>query len=206
MTTNSAQNDLAYLKSLAEAGANAPLIGGRYLLVWGGLSVIATIAHGLVLTGTLPLEPPYIGVIWMIYGVVGGAASAFLGRGLAGKPGAMSTANRVSRAAWTSVGLGIFAYVLALVLWVSVFQAPVLLFDSILTIAFFGYGFAFSVTASLSGRRWLYGPALLSGLAAIVTPVFYGTAELYFLSAAAIAVSAVVPGFVMVMREPKALP
>lgn len=205
MTTQGAHEDLAYLKSLAESGANAPLIGGRYLLLWGGLSVLATIAHGLVLEGTLPLATRNVGVIWMVYGLVGGVTSAFLGRGLAGKPGARSAANRVSRAAWMTVGIGIFAYVLSLVLWTAVFNTPVVLFDSILTIAFFGYGFAFSVTAALSGLRWLYGPALLSGLAAIITPVLYGTSELYFLSAAAIALSAVLPGLKMIAHEPKTL-
>ena len=44
-----AEQDIAWLKSLAESGAQAPLIGGRYLLLWGGLSVLATLAHGLVI-------------------------------------------------------------------------------------------------------------------------------------------------------------
>lgn len=202
--STTAENDLAYLKSLAEAGVQAPLIGGRYLLLWGGLSVIATLVHGSIIAGFLPVPAAMIGFVWLVYGVVGGAVSSFLGRGLASKPGATSTANRVSRAAWMAVAFGIVGYVLALALWTSLFDAPVILFDSILTIAFFGYGFAFSVTAALSGLKWLYLPALLSGLAAIVSPLLFGTALLYFASAGAIFLSAVIPGLIMVMREPKA--
>lgn len=197
-----AEQDIAWLKSLAESGAQAPLVGGRYLLLWGGLSVLATFAHGLVVAGLLPVPMASVGFIWLVYGIVGGVTSRFIGNGLGDKPGAASAANRVSRAAWTTVGFGIFGYVLAIVLWTSAFGAPVLLFDSILTIAFFGYAFAFSVTAALSGLKWLYGPALLSGLAAMATPVLYGSAALYFGASLVILVSAVLPGAAMMMREP----
>lgn len=197
-----AEQDIAWLKSLAESGAQAPLVGGRYLLLWGGLSVLATFAHGLVVAGLLPVPVASVGFIWLVYGIVGGVASRFIGNGLADKPGAASAANRVSRAAWTTVAFGIFGYVLAIVLWTSAFGAPVLLFDSILTIAFFGYAFAFSVTAALSGLKWLYGPALLSGLAAMATPVLYGSAALYFAASVTVLVAAVVPGILLMMREP----
>ncbi|MCF8880177.1 hypothetical protein L5876_10150 [Hyphobacterium sp. SN044] len=197
-----AEQDIAWLKSLAESGAQAPLIGGRYLLLWGGLSVLATFAHGLVVAGLLPVPMASVGFIWLVYGIAGGVASRLIGSGLGDKPGATSAANRVSRAAWTTVGFGIFGYVLAIVLWTSAFGAPVLLFDSILTIAFFGYAFAFSVTAALSGLKWLYGPALLSGLAAMATPVLYGSAALYFGASAVILTAAVLPGAAMMMREP----
>lgn len=197
-----AEQDIAWLKSLAESGAQAPLIGGRYLLLWGGLSVLATFAHGLVVAGLLPVPMASVGFIWLVYGIAGGVASRLIGSGLGDKPGATSAANRVSRAAWTTVGFGIFGYVLAIVLWTSAFGAPVLLFDSILTIAFFGYAFAFSVTAALSGLKWLYGPALLSGLTAMATPVLYGSAALYFGASAVILTAAVLPGAAMMMREP----
>lgn len=200
--SDTAEQDLAWLKSIAESGAGAPLIGGRYLLLWGGLSVLATLAHGLVLAGIVPVPVAGVGVIWLIYGIVGGVASRLIGSGLSEKPGATSAANRVARAAWTTVGFGIFGYVLAILLWTSLFGAPVVLFDSILTIAFFGYAFAFSVTAALSGRKWLYGPALLSGLAAMATPVLYGSATLYFAASAVILVTAVIPGIAMMVREP----
>lgn len=196
------EQDIAWLRSLAESGAQAPLIGGRYLVLWGGLSVLATLAHGLVVAGALPVPMASVGFIWLVYGIVGGVASSLIGNGLGDKPGATSAANRVSRAAWTTVGFGIFGYVLAIVLWTAAFGAPVLLFDSILTIAFFGYAFAFSVTAALSGLKWLYGPALLSGLAAMATPVLYGSATLYFGTSAVILAAAVVPGAVLMMREP----
>ncbi|MEN0653879.1 MULTISPECIES: hypothetical protein [Hyphobacterium] len=200
-----AEQDIAWLKSLAESGATAPLIGGRYLLLWGGLSAIACILHGSVYAGWLPLQGDRVGLIWLVYGMLGGTASAFIGRGLAAKPGATSAGNRVSRAAWTAVGLGIFAYVMAILAWTLFFGAPVTLFDSILTIAFFGYAFAFAVTAALAAQRWLYLPALVSGAAAAVTPLLYGTSWLYFMAAAVIVATAVLPGLAMVAREPKAI-
>lgn len=199
------RNDLDRLISIAESGARAPLIGGRYLLLWGGLSALACLAHGAVIEGWLPLDLRNVGLVWLIYGVVGGTVSAFLGRGLAAKPGAASAGNRVARAAWTAVALGIFAYVMAILAWTLFFGAPVLLFDSILTIAFFGYAFAFAVTAALAGQNWLYLPSALSIAAAAVTPLLYGSSALYFVSAGGIAAAAILPGLVMVSREPKAV-
>ncbi|MEE2526905.1 hypothetical protein V0U79_11030 [Hyphobacterium sp. HN65] len=200
----SSQSDLDYLRSVAESGAQAPLVGGRYLIIWGGLGVIACLAHWSILTGVLPLEASALGAIWIGYGVLGMIATFLASRSMAAKPGCGSIGNRVNRVAWQYVGIGIGLYFAGVIFSVTALDAPPLLFDSILTIALFGYAIAFSVTAALSSEKWLYGPAWMSIAGAALSPAFYGRPELYLLVGAIILFAAVLPGFRLLGKEPGA--
>lgn len=194
--------DLNYLRSVAESGEQAPLIGGRFLVIWGGLAVIACVAHWAILAGVIPVEPQYVGAVWLGYGVVGLLANFIAARGLSGKPGIGSIGNRVNRVAWQSVGIGIGLYFAGVLFSVTALDASPVLFDSILTIALFGYSIAFAVTAAISSEKWLYGPAWMSIAGAALSPAFYGRPELYLLIAAIILFAAVVPGMRMMGKEP----
>ena len=125
-------------------------------------------------------------------------------RGLMRKPGSGSIGNRVNRIVWRSVGIGIGLYVAGVAFSVTALDASSVLFDSILTVALFGYAIAFSVTAALSAEKWLYGPAWISIAGAALSPAFYGRPELYLLVAAIILFAAVLPGFRQLSREPGA--
>lgn len=200
--TDSSNADLDYLRNVAAAGENAPLVGGRFLVMWGGLGVIACIAHWAILAGVVPIEPNFVGAVWAVYGVTGMILNGLASRGLSRKPGIGSVGNRVSRVAWQSVGLGIGIYLAGVVFSVTALDARPVLFDSILTIALFGYAVAFAVTAALSSEKWLYGPAWMSIAGAGLSPAFYGRSELYLLVAAIILFAAVVPGIRLIRREP----
>ena len=54
-------SDLAYVRDLAEAGQNAPLLGGRFLVMWGGLVSLAYTGHFLIATGAWPFVPEFPG-------------------------------------------------------------------------------------------------------------------------------------------------
>ena len=41
MSPQSLTDDLAYVRDLAEAGQKAPLLGGRFLILWGALTTLA---------------------------------------------------------------------------------------------------------------------------------------------------------------------
>ncbi|WP_420434581.1 hypothetical protein [Hyphobacterium sp.] len=196
-------SDLDYLRSVAESGEKAPLIGGRFLLIWGGLAIIACIAHWAVMVQALPIDRPFVGVVWMIYGISGLVLTTIFCRGLTRKPGSGSIGNRVNSIAWRSVGIGIGLYLAGVVFSVTALDASPVLFDSILTIALFGYAIAFSVTAAVSAEKWLYGPAWISIAGAALSPAFYGRPELYLMVAAIILFAAVVPGVRQISREPR---
>lgn len=201
---DSSQTDLDYLRSVAQSGENAPLIGGRFLISWGGLAILACIAHWTIMSGMAGIEPQYVGAVWMVFGIVGVIMQVIISRGLDGKPGLGSIGNRVSGTIWRFVGIGTALYVAGILISVTALDASPVLFDSILTIAMFGYAMAFSVTAALSGEKWLYGPAWMSMAGAALSPAFYGRPELYLLIAAIILFSAFLPGLRMVSKEPGA--
>ena len=196
--------DLDYLRNIAESGRKAPLIGGRFLIIWGGLACTACIAHWAIAAGLVGIEPQYVGAIWLVFGIAGVTLQGLASRGLSRKPGGGSIGNRVSGTIWRFVGLGTALYVGGIVISVTALDADPLLFDSILTIAMFGYAIAFSVTASVSGEKWLYGPAWISMAGAGLSPAFYGRPELYLLITAIILFAAVIPGFRMMGKEPRA--
>ncbi|MEE2565624.1 hypothetical protein [Hyphobacterium marinum] len=205
MSPSDLESDIAYMRGLAESGERAPLIGGRYLLIWGGLAALACLAHWSILTGLAGLPDIALPVLWAGYGMTGGILVAVFGRGLGRKPGARSIGNRVNRAAWVSVGLGIVLYVVGVAVSITALDAPIFLYDTILTVALFGYSIAFSVTASLSGQKWLFGPAWMSIAGAALSPAFLGKPELYLLAAGIIFFAAVIPAFRMIRNEPKAI-
>ncbi len=200
---DTSQTDLDYLRSVAESGQNAPLIGGRFLVIWGGLAILACITHWAIVADQVGIAAQYVGAVWLIFGITGTTLQALASRGMARKPGGGSVGNRVSRTIWRFVGLGTVLYVGGIIISVTALDASPVLFDSILTISLFGYALAFSVTAALSGEKWLYGPAWMSMAGAGLSPAFYGRAELYLMIATVILFAAVIPGFRMMGKEPR---
>lgn len=199
--SNATETDLDYLRRVAESGEQAPLIGGRFLMIWGGLGVIACLVHWAILTETLPIAASLLGAVWLGYGMIGLIANAIAARTMSRRAGTGSIGNRVNRVAWQYVGTGIGIYFGGVMFSVTALDANPILFDSILTVALFGYSIAFAVTAALSAEKWLYGPAWMSIAGAGLSPAFYGTAELYLLVAAIILFAAVLPGLRLVRRE-----
>ena len=63
MSPQSLADDLAYIHDLAEAGQRAPLLGGRFLAWWGGLTMLAYIGQYLIVTGISGLPPSAISLM-----------------------------------------------------------------------------------------------------------------------------------------------
>ena len=56
-------DDLDYAAQLARDGANTPMLGGPFFLLWSGLLIPTLLAHGLVLLGVIPLPVQMLGVL-----------------------------------------------------------------------------------------------------------------------------------------------
>jgi hypothetical protein len=201
------QADLAELRDIAESGRQAPLLGGRFFVWWGGLASAALLAHWTILTGRAGIEPGMVGFVWMVYGIVGGIGTGFLSRGIARKPGRGTVNNRGERAVWMAVSFAIFAYAIGAVL-ANVFNGfeadRRILFDTIPLVAFAGYGISFHVTAALGGPRWMSVLAPIAWLTAGAGLYFVGTPTLYLYSAGFVLVLAVLPGLLLMRGEPAA--
>ena len=206
-TTSERADDLAYIRDVTEAARDAPLLGGRFLVFWGVLVSAAWTIQWAVLSGAAGLPLWSLGVLWAAFGVIAGIGMTVLTRGVARKPGQGTMANKVSSAAWTGAGFGLFAYAGAVIVAGAIGALPSpLLYDTILGVAFVVYAAAFLATAAASGQAWLRGFAALSFAGAGMVPFFLGQPVLYLISAGVVFVVAAVPGLILLRREPGDLP
>lgn len=194
--------DLAYLRSVAEAGQQAPSLAGRFFIWWGGLAAPALLAHWFIITGQAGIEPGLVGFVWMAYGLIGMTGTAFLGRALRNKPGMGAINNRGESAVWNGVMWLVAAYAIGAVVALVLGRGDMILFDTIPLVAFGGYGVSFWVSASLGGPRWMRPMSLIAWLACGGGMSLAGTPELYLFSAAAVAILAIAPGVILLRGEP----
>ncbi|WP_375202069.1 hypothetical protein [Hyphococcus sp.] len=200
-------SDLAYVRSLAEEGRDAPLVGGVFYFIWGGLMSAASLFAFLILTGVAPIGGVPVLAPWAVAGLIGWAASMFMGMRLGAKPGAFTMGNRTARAVWLAVGLFMTVFWLGLMIVhddFTEFGVPShFLFYLMFPVAFGVYGVAFYATATAARLNWLKGFALLSwGFA--VAALFLMTSNYQFLlGAAGCFFCAALPGLILMRQEPK---
>ncbi|MGQ0532493.1 MAG: hypothetical protein ACT4OF_07360 [Caulobacteraceae bacterium] len=202
MTRDEMLADLAYARTLAEEGRNAPLIGGSYFVMFGVLLAICYSAQWAVLAGLLGIEPSLIGVIWVGFGIAAGAGSALLSKRVRALPGGAAIPNRVDRNVWFGVVFAILTVVAGSVLRAVLlgdFTAP----NAIVAAGFGLYGVALYVTAAISGQSWLRVFAFLAWAVSAALWFYIDQPWIYLFAAAASVVVLIVPGLVMVRREPK---
>ncbi len=202
MTNQEVKENLGYLKELAEQGSNAPLLGGRVGLMWTGLLVPTLLIHGLAATGKIGFPVQNIGMLWMGFGIVGGILSALLARGLDKKPGSGSLGNRIESISWPVTAVLIFAFAISIAVAVMTQGAGHELFNMIVPFAF-GLG---AVNMILLGRitrqSFLTMSGIASGLFMILTAIFIQNPNLYFVAAAGVVVTGILPGLIQMRKEP----
>ena len=201
MTQFSSDTDLAYLRSMAEAGERAPLLGGRFSLWWGGLASIALTAHWMIETQILNYPPDSAGLIWLIFGVVGSLGSIALGLTMKNKRGTGSAGNRVQNAVWTASIFAIFAFAIGASLAYGLGRVPKLVFEIIPLMAFSIYAVNFYAVATMSGTKWLYGFSALSCAAVVLGWLALTTPHFYLLCAGATFGLAILPGLIHLSVE-----
>lgn len=150
---SSVEDDVAYLKQLAQAGETGVPEGGKYFLLWAVVVALGLgITYGAV-SGTLPIEPSALNYCWGAVLAIGWIGSLFMGRADAMKPEGVRFANRITTATWIATGLGLTAIWLGLAATGTMTQA-------IMTpIAGAAMGVATVVNATVFRLRWLYAVA-----------------------------------------------
>ncbi|HEX8214939.1 MAG TPA: hypothetical protein VF582_05650 [Allosphingosinicella sp.] len=97
-------DDLSRLRSIAEQGRSAPLLGGWHLVLWGSAIALALLINWAVAERILPWPSYSLAISWFGIVILAWIGSALLGRSEAKRPGAFSVGNQVERAAWTTAG------------------------------------------------------------------------------------------------------
>lgn len=199
MTREELLSDLAYARTLAEEGRQAPLIGGAYLVLFGILLAVAYTAHWAMLTGQLP--PTYAGWVWGGFGLCAFAGVTAL-RGRTQKmPGAAAVGNRAERIVWRGVSAAILVVVAGTVLR-SIFTGEYGATNAIMGAGFGLYGVALFATAQIGGHRWLSAFAYLAWIISGVLWFYVSEPWAYLLAAGGSVLVLLIPGLVSMRGEP----
>jgi hypothetical protein len=197
MTTDEAPNDdLSFLRNLAEAGQDAPLTMGPYLIAGGGWFGLASLVIGLTQIGAIPSGAN--AVLWqpMLIAFVGFAVTLFLlirrerGR-------VQNTTNNTLGAAWSAVGWGIFFFFVAIFI-VAARTGEGYLLNSISLVVLTLYAVAWKLSAAVSRKPWMNGIVFLTIVSLLTVAASIGSMFSWLAYAAALLLSAVLPGFYLV--------
>jgi hypothetical protein len=200
--TRNLSADLTYIRDLAEAGQNAPLLGGRFLALWGGLVTLAYTGHYLIATGAFGVAPFSYLVLWLSMGLVGGIGQYLLVASMRDKPGGSSTGNRVQSVLWTTAGLLLFVYFVGLMGRVFLTGEGVEGFYWSVPMVLGLYGIGQFVTGAMTGSAALKlaGVAAFSGV--LAATFLTGTDYIWLVGAASAFAAVFVPGLMMMRAEP----
>ena len=203
MSHSQMQEDLSYLKSLAESGAHAPNIGGRFYVWWSVVTIIALMLHAAIGYG-LFLDAQALSVVWIAALSIGTLGSFIIGKGLTDKPGVGSAGNLASSAYWSAAGPAILVVFASIFIAVLTSRADNTLFNMIPAFAFFAYGAAYAVEGKLEGVKWKKIASLggFVSMAAII--ILFGDPISYLVAAAAHLGVGLIPGIIMMRNEPSA--
>lgn len=204
--TQEMADELAYVRSLAEEGRRAPLVGGAIYAIWGGLIGAAALIQFAAETSAVRL-PGYVGwAPWIAAFALGWAFSAAAGRRAGAKPGALTVGNRAAGSAWYAVGLflsGFWATLLVVHDRFTGLGVPAyFLFSLMFPVAFGLYGVAFYASAAAARLDWLkwfaYGAWGFSFASLFLLDSVY---QMLVAAVGSFACS-LLPGVILMRREP----
>ncbi len=201
-SADSTHEDLRYVRQLAESGAHAPLLGGRFMAWWGILLTAAYISHHLALTGAIGDGKRIFAIVWIGFSVLGIIGQLVLARSMPAKAGAGSAGNRATRTVWLAAAAAIGSMVAGCMAAAGAGAGPAT-FDWIVPVAFAVYACALVVTGSLARSR----PTVVAGVgAAIMVGLFTAlilSPDRYLFAAAGVALTVLLPGLVLLRAEPR---
>lgn len=197
----SVHEDIAYMRALAHEGKHAPLLAGPILVTAAFVFGAANVGQWALLSGVITASPWAPLWLWIGAGVVFTLALLMLIGRMKGKPGCNSAGNRAVGAAWSAVGIGIFATWLGLMAmgfktgnWSMMNVMPI--------VVFVAYGSAWMIAGAMTGVRWMTAVAVLSFAGAIAVGWFSDGAGLYLVFTAVLFLVAFVPGLILMRQEP----
>lgn len=192
----SLREDIAFVRQMAEAGQNRPMLGGQILVVCGAIYGLAS----LVVWYMLAVMGRPAGESWIPW-----AVSSILWL-MALIPMVRSTRRdgagpqQIAGQAWASVGYAIFAIALSLVVVSERLHIPLIMgiFPSVLMAL---YGAAWSIAATAFQKRWMHLVAIASFVMAPVNGWFANSPTIYLVYAFSLLGLLTVPGLYVVRQS-----
>ena len=201
-TQTDAQADIAWMRNLAQEGADAPFRGGSILFAAGLVFGAASLMQWAMATRVFPMSPLAAPILWL------GTVAIFLlivfTRRIRTGCGPTTAANRASGAVWSAVGWGVFAFCTAVAAVGARLQSGEIVAAMIPSGVLVLYGMGWAVTAAMHRSRPLGGLAAASFIAAPLLGLLSGDPRQLLAYAAALFLLAAAPGWVMMRRARKA--
>ena len=189
--------DLSFLRAMAESGRDAPLMAGPYLIAGGGWFATASLIQWPMIRDLVGLSATQAALAWLIAAVGFSVHLAILIRRDRSK--VENTHNRAINAAWTAVGFGIFAFWMGTA--VMAYQRGDGFLMNVISLQVLSvYGIAWLVAGAMTGRFWMKLTAFAAFATIPILGAFVGTGEEFLIYAIALVLTAVVPG-VRLVRE-----
>lgn len=201
--TDDGAADIAWMRKLAEEGAEAPMRGGSILMAAGLIYGLGSVIHWAAISDRIGLGDPQLGLIWLLATGLFLVVLTIVNLRLRGQAGVRTSANRATSAAWMSVGLGIFAlFTSVAVIGLRMGEDTLLLLTLTPSIIMVFYGMGWAVSASMTRSHSLWWLAIGSFIAAPLLAALSGQDIQYLAYAGCLFVLMAVPGFLL-MRAAK---
>ena len=203
MNSQSLSDDLSYIRDLAEAGRNAPLLGGRFLAWWGALATLAYLGHYAIISGMFGVPMAALAILWIAFSVLGfGGYFLMMMTFPNQKPGAGSMGNRVSATVWSGAGVFLGAFFVGVIARSLVDGEPNIGFQWSIPIVFGAYGIS-QLTSGVIASHPVLKVAGAASIAAAAPAVFFlMTPGVWLLAAALAGFTVLLPGLLMMRGEP----
>lgn len=195
----SLREDIAFVRQLAEAGRDRPMLGGQILAMCGVVFGSASLAVWYM-SAVLGMPSSTAMIPWLVAFVVWLALLIpMVRRARRGENGLQETVG----AAWAGVGYAIFAIAVSLILIGQRLGVPHLMaaFPSVLMAL---YGAAWSVAATAFRKRWMHVVAIASFVMAPVNGWFATSMTIYLVYAISLFALLTVPGLHLIRQARKA--
>lgn len=192
--------DIAWLRTLAAEGANAPYRGASVMVSAGVLYGTASLLQWGQASGLLPGGMSMAGMEWLAATGLFLLSLPILIWRLKSQDGVQTTANRVVSTVWACVGWSIFTLFAAMM--ITDYRMGSVqgmgTFWLVPSIIMVFYGLGWSVTASLYGNGRLWSLSIGSFVAALVLAVLAGSPHQYLAYAASLFGLMALPGVLLV--------
>lgn len=205
MNQSTLHDDLAYVRDLAEAGQQAPLLGGRFLAFWGLLTTIAYFLHFAIAANLFGWPEVAYAWVWGGFLVAGLTGQAVLGYTIRNKPGSQSVGNRSEATVWMAGGFALSAYFGTLIVKSILIGAPADGFETSLPVVFAVYGTAL-ITSGVMGRVKTLTYAGFAALFMVALAIWFSGTDLTWAVASLGAfLTVLLPGLALMRDEPESV-
>jgi hypothetical protein len=201
-TASPSTDDIDYIRRLSESGARAPLLGGRFMAWWGFLVAAAYVAEHLAINNVIGDGKSIYGIIWGSFGLLGTLGQMLLSWSVGGKAGSGSAGNRATRSVWVGAVCAIGSMVVGTFVLAQNGGGREA-FDWIAPVAFAVYACCLVVMGALAGDRIVVAAGIGAAIMVGLFTAFILHHDRYLLGAAGSVVTVMLPGLLLVAREPK---